>query len=254
MGPASVRTARKAPGSESAAAVGNERSRNRVPSSSPQRSMLTVPGSIPMTRGIVAQGCFATSSRATSAIASASRTRSLRVKRRAIHALWSLVLKFPTPNAPNTATPSFMMPASLTSTPSIPRGGTAFKSTAILRVFTPVHAARGAIWMPAAPALRSTAAPSRVRGSCDGSARVALSTWTLKRALMNWRALSPCSGRDRHAGAILGEEAGGALADRAGTGEDHDLLVRRAAECLLDLDDGGHRGRVRPVRVQHERH
>src|SRR5437879_8548608 len=34
------------------------------------------------------------------------------------------------------------------------------------------------------PALSSTAAPSRARGSCDGSPRVALSTWTLKRATL----------------------------------------------------------------------
>src|SRR2546429_53788 len=39
-------------GSASASAVGQERSRNRRPLSSPQRSMLTVPGSMPMTRGI----------------------------------------------------------------------------------------------------------------------------------------------------------------------------------------------------------
>ena len=43
---------------------------------------------------------FAISSRATSAIVSASSTRSLRVKSRATQALCSLVLKLPTPKAP----------------------------------------------------------------------------------------------------------------------------------------------------------
>src|SRR5438876_6976452 len=51
-GPAASSSATKGAGSASASAVGQERSRNRWPSSSPQRSMLTVPGSMPMTRGI----------------------------------------------------------------------------------------------------------------------------------------------------------------------------------------------------------
>src|SRR6266705_646569 len=51
-GPAASSSATKRAGSASASAVGQERSRNRRPSSSPQRSMLTVPGSMPMTRGI----------------------------------------------------------------------------------------------------------------------------------------------------------------------------------------------------------
>src|SRR5262245_492429 len=38
-------------GFASASAVGSDRSRKTAPSSSPQRSMLTVPGSIPITRG-----------------------------------------------------------------------------------------------------------------------------------------------------------------------------------------------------------
>src|SRR3989441_12672284 len=50
--PAASSSATKGAGSASASAVGQERSRNRWPSSSPQRSMLTVPGSMPMTRGI----------------------------------------------------------------------------------------------------------------------------------------------------------------------------------------------------------
>src|SRR5882762_1651416 len=51
-GPAASSSATKRAGSLSASAVGQERSRNRWPSSSPQRSRLTVPGSMPMTRGI----------------------------------------------------------------------------------------------------------------------------------------------------------------------------------------------------------
>src|SRR5213080_1249832 len=51
-GPAASSSATKGAGSASASAVGQERSRNRRPLSSPQRSILTVPGSMPMTRGI----------------------------------------------------------------------------------------------------------------------------------------------------------------------------------------------------------
>src|SRR5881392_1913528 len=43
-----------ADGSASASDVGSDRSRKRRPSSSPQTSTLTVPGSIPITRGIAA--------------------------------------------------------------------------------------------------------------------------------------------------------------------------------------------------------
>src|SRR5438270_9945100 len=51
-GPASSSSLTNRAGSASASLVGMERSRNSRPSSSPHRSMLTVPGSIPMTRGI----------------------------------------------------------------------------------------------------------------------------------------------------------------------------------------------------------
>src|SRR3989442_1724183 len=51
-GPAAPSRATHRAGSVSASAVGQERARNTRPSSSPQRSMLTVPGSMPMTRGI----------------------------------------------------------------------------------------------------------------------------------------------------------------------------------------------------------
>src|SRR3954468_1264174 len=135
-----------------------------------------------------------TSSRAISAMASASSTRSFRSKSRTTQALCSLVLKFPTPKAPNTTTPFLVTPASFTSTPSIPRGGTAFRSTATLSVFTPVQADFGTICTPAGPELRRTSTPWQSPATLVGSLRVTASTWTLKRALMNCRAFSPCSG------------------------------------------------------------
>src|SRR5437879_13165138 len=51
-GAAASRRAMKRAGSARASAVGQEWSRNTRPSSRPQRSMLTVPGSMPTTRGI----------------------------------------------------------------------------------------------------------------------------------------------------------------------------------------------------------
>ena len=76
----------------------------------------------------------------------------------------------------------------------MPSGGTAFRSTAILSVFTAVHAERGTICTPAGPELSRISAPSSTSGSPEGSASATASTSTSNRAPMNWRALSPCSG------------------------------------------------------------
>src|SRR5215217_6842783 len=134
------------------------------------------------------------SSRAISAMASASSTRSFREKSRATQTLCSLVLKLPTPNAPNTTTFPRLSPSSFTSIPSIPSGGTAFRSTAIFRDFAAFQAARGTICTPAGPELRSTSTSRSRSGRVAGSLRVTAWTWTLNRALMNCRAFSPCSG------------------------------------------------------------
>ena len=70
------------------------------------------------TRGMLAimtsnRTSSATASRATSAIVSASSTRSLRSNSRAMHALWIFIFRLPTPSAPNTVTPSRSTPLSV---------------------------------------------------------------------------------------------------------------------------------------------
>ena len=127
-------------------------------------------------------------------MASASRTRSFRVNSRVTHALCSVVLKLPTPNAPKQRIPWCSTPASLTSMPSMPSGGAAFKSTATLSVGCSCQADVGTICTPAGPELSRISAPSSTCDRADASVSVVASTATSKRALMNWRALSPCSG------------------------------------------------------------
>ena len=97
-GPPSVSRASRVVGSCRAWSVGKVRSSQIFPRSRPQRSIETVPGSMPMTRGT--GGVYFLMARAMSAIASASRTRPFFSKRLATQRLWSLVLKLPTPNAP----------------------------------------------------------------------------------------------------------------------------------------------------------
>src|SRR6266480_4542383 len=63
---------------------------------------------------------------------SASSTRSLRSNRRAMHALCTFILRFPIASAPKHTTPSFVTPSSITSTPSMPTGRTAFTSAMTL--------------------------------------------------------------------------------------------------------------------------
>ena len=94
-----------------------------------------------------------------SAIVSTSSTRSFRSKRRAIDALWIFIFSLPTPSAPNVAVPSRSVPSSFASIPSMPGGGTAFRSAA--NRSRPAHASRGTSVTPAGPVLSSSSAPSR---------------------------------------------------------------------------------------------
>src|SRR5207302_1897705 len=68
---------------------------------------------------------FALNSRATSAIVSASSTRSLRSNRRAMHILCSFIFRLPMASATKHRTPSSVTLSSLTSPPSTPLARTA---------------------------------------------------------------------------------------------------------------------------------
>ena len=115
--------------------------------------------------------------------------------------------------------------------PSIPSGGTAFRSTAILRVFTSgpgrlghhLHAGRAGVEQDLHPL-------AAARAAVDGSLRVTASTWTLNRALMNCRAFSPCSGLREvmvTSRAVLGQQPRRSLTYRPGSRENQNLLPRQ---------------------------
>ena len=165
----------------------------------------------------------ATSSRATSAIVSASSTRSLRANSRATQALCSFVLKLPTPNAPRHVDAVALAPASLTSTPSMPSGGTALRSTATFRSSRPVHADFGTSCTPAGPELSSTSAPFeqlRQLRRVGQRGRLDLDVEARADELPRLLALLRLARGDGHVGAVLREQARRALAHRPGARQD----------------------------------
>src|SRR3954447_4704005 len=67
-------------------------------------------------------------------------------------------------------------------------------------------------------------------------------------------ALLRLAGGNGHLGPAFGQQPRGTLAHWTGACQNQDLLARDVAECLLDFDDGCDGGRVGAVRVQHDRH
>ena len=100
-------------------------------------------------------------------------------------------------------------------------------------------------------------APSMTWDSAAGSLSVVDSTATSNRALMNWRALSPCSGL-REVMITLTPLRARRPAERWPTGpvpaRITAFLPRRSPERLLDLRDRCDGGGVGAVRVEHHRH
>src|SRR5205807_276097 len=135
----------------------------------------------------------AINSRATSAMVSASSTRSLRSNRRAMHALCTFILRFPMASAPKHTTPSFVTPSSVTFTPSMPSGGTAFTSATTLSPGRFAHACLGMSITPAGPALSRSSARSQARTASLASDIAMARTVPPNRLSTRSRARSPAS-------------------------------------------------------------
>src|SRR5206468_1316573 len=137
--------------------------------------------------------CVAANSRATSAMVSASSTRSLRSNRRATHALCTFIFRLPMASAPKHRTPSFVTPSSIGSTPSTPRGGTAFTSAMTFKRGRFAHACFGTSITPAGPALSTSSASLQARTASAASGIVTARTVPPNRFATRSRARSPAS-------------------------------------------------------------
>src|SRR3989449_943310 len=137
--------------------------------------------------------CVAANSRATSAMVSASSTRSLRSNRRATHALCTFIFRLPMASAPKHRTPSFVTPSSIGSTPSTPRGGTAFTSAMTFKRGRFAHACFGTSITPAGPALSTSSASLHARPASAASGIVTARTVPPNRFATRSRARSPAS-------------------------------------------------------------
>ena len=144
----------------------------------------------------------------------------------------------------------------MTSTPSMPSGGTAFRSTTTLSDFMrgPGRArhhldARGPRVEQHVGALEHLGALRRVGHGRRLDVDVEPRADELPRLL----ALLRLARSDGDLGAVVRQQPGRALAHRPGAGEDDDLLALEVAQRLLDLHHRGDGGRVRAVRVEHDR-